>query len=446
MSKLWDIVREPVSAEMRALLAARWQELPAELRTDWQVVGRHLTHCGYTMGPAYCSFGCTHCYLPTNANQAPLPSLEEMKAQIDANRRLQGPGGGLQITGGDVVDAYFRAGRSDELVAVVRYANDIGLVPMVMTHGQLLLEHPGFLAALVRHGGLRKLAIHIDITMAGRRGYPLSALRREADLDPLREDFVELILGVRRRTGVRFFAAQTVTVSERNRASLRDILHWFKADRRHLEAFRLVSFQTEAEVGRTRFSSRPVTAEEVWAEVCAGVGLDLSRDNLWFGDPACSNMTSLLVTFPEGRVIDLIPADPRSRALWAELLQVLGGVGGRGESSGEALLRKLAVLARHPGFLRRLAAYARHRLRAEGLGAGLLWQAARGRVGGFNVVLHNFMSERQLAAGGEEVEKRLRACSFRGAVRQGDDWVAVPMCEMNVRQREELYARQIAAS
>ncbi len=36
-----------------------------------------------------------------------MPSLAQMKEQTDANRRLQGPDGGLQLTGGDV--AYARA-------------------------------------------------------------------------------------------------------------------------------------------------------------------------------------------------------------------------------------------------------------------------------------------------------------------------------------------------
>ena len=156
--KVLSILREPVPSEMRRLLDERWDSLPPELRTDQQVVGRHLVHCGFTMGASYCSFGCTHCYLPNNANRVPIPGFDEMKQQIDANRRLIGPGGGLQITGGDVVDAYWRAGRAEELVALVRYANDTGVIPMLMTHGQTLLEQPDLLVSLVSEGGLRKLA------------------------------------------------------------------------------------------------------------------------------------------------------------------------------------------------------------------------------------------------------------------------------------------------
>ena len=443
LSKVASILREPIPREMRALLAARWQELPEDLRTDWQVVGKHHVHCGYTLGPAYCSFGCTHCYLPKNANQAPLPSLVEMKEQIDANRRLLGPGGGLQITGGDVVDAYLRADRGGELIDILRYANDAGVVPMLMTHGQKLLENPAYLADLVRKGSLRKLAVHIDITMAGRPGFPIGTLRSEADLHPLREQFVELVLKTRRDTRVGFFAAHTVTVTEKNLGSAAEILRWLKADRRRLDAFRLVSFQTEADVGRTRFSQRPVTAEAVWAEICAGVGVELSRDNLWFGHPDCSNMTSLLVLFPDGRVINMIPADPDSRAYWSEILRLFGGIGARGESFAESVLRKAVVAVKNPSILAQTARYALRRLREAEVGLGILPKLVTGRVGGLNIVLHNFMSASQLEAGGPEIEKRLKSCSFRGAVKKNGHWEAVPMCEMNIKERETLYDIQI---
>jgi hypothetical protein len=183
----WKAFRVPIDPEKQALLRARWESLPNELRTPNQLAGRHLTHCGFITGASYCSFHCTHCYLPKNANDVPIPPFAEMKEQIEANRHFQGPGGGLQITGGDVADAYWRAGRQKELIEIVRHANRVGLVPMVMTHGQTLLEHPEFLEALVVDGGLRQIAIHIDMTQAGRHGYPINRLTSESDLHPVRK-------------------------------------------------------------------------------------------------------------------------------------------------------------------------------------------------------------------------------------------------------------------
>ncbi len=438
-------LRTPVSREKRGLLEARWRELPAELRVGHQVVGRQLAHCGYTLGPSFCSFGCTHCYLPSNANRAPLPTLAEMKRQIDANRRLLGPDGGLQITGGDVVDAYQRADRAEELVEVLAYAADAGVVPMLMTHGQGLLEDPGYLERLVVDGRLRKVAIHVDITQAGRPGFPIGSLSRESELHPLRERFVDLLLGVRERTGRRLTAAHTVTVTERNQDSVGDILEWLLAERRRLRAFGMVSLQPEAAVGRTRSSERPVTPEATWSSVCEAVGVALDRDNLLFGHPDCSNMTTLLVAPGRGgsRVVNLVAADPASRRFWTRLLEIFGGVGSRGDDHARANGQRVGLLLRHPGFLLHALGWALSRWRAEGLGARFLADLARGRVGALNVVLHNFMDEAEVEGGGQVVEKRLAACGFRGAVERDGEWRAVPMCAMNAREREALYARQI---
>jgi len=98
-ANLWSGLLRPVPDEMRALLAARWDSLPVELKTESQVLGRNLVHCSFTSGAAYCSFGCTHCYLPRNANRAPVPTLADMRGQIRANRRLIGPGGVCRLPG-----------------------------------------------------------------------------------------------------------------------------------------------------------------------------------------------------------------------------------------------------------------------------------------------------------------------------------------------------------
>ena len=437
---------QPIPKDKRELLRQRWHELPTELQKPWQVVGRQMTQCGYTLGPAYCSFGCSHCYLPANVNRAPLPTLEEMKEQIDANRRLLGHGGNLQITGGDVIDAYFRAGKPDELVEVVRYAGLAGVVPMVMTHGQKLLEHPDFLDRLVLEGGLRKLAIHIDVTQAGRPGFPKREIRSEAELHPLRQAFVDLILDCRRRTGVRFSAAHTLTITEQNLDQVGEVLTWLTAHPDRLQAFRMVSFQPGAQVGRTRAhgAGRPATPEACWGEIESFIGSTAGRDNLWFGDPECSHMTTLLVLFPEGRILDAIPPDERTRELWGRIYDVFGGVGGRGADHLDANLRRFALWVRRPGILAQVISYLRYRSRQEGLGlTRLVARAARGQVGALNIVQHNFMDEADVQSDDPQVQRRLQACAFRGAVKDGESWKAVPMCSINSGDRAQIYAQQI---
>ena len=191
------------SQETSDLLSARWQSLPESLKLPNQVVGRFWVQCGFTLGSSYCSFGCSHCYLPANANRVPLVSLEEMKAQIDANRRVLGKGGHIQVTGGDLVDAYVKANKTDELIELIRYCVEQDLIPMLMTHGQGLLDNRGLLEALVQQGGLRKLSCHIDTTQAGRPGFPKKSIQYEHQLNPLRDQLVDLVLSVRKNTGKR---------------------------------------------------------------------------------------------------------------------------------------------------------------------------------------------------------------------------------------------------
>jgi hypothetical protein len=437
-------LREPIPAHKRALLDARWQELPEELRVPWQVVGRHFSHCGYTMGPAYCSFGCTHCYLPKNANRVPLPSLAEMKAQIDANYEFIGHAGNLQITGGDVVDAYVRAGKPEELVEVLKYATAKGVVPMLMTHGQRLLEDPALLERLVREGDLRKLAVHIDITQGGRPGFPLRDLKCEADLHPLRQQFVDMILEVQKKTGVNFFAAHTITVTDRNLKDVSEIIRWLIADPRRLRAFRMISLQPEADVGRTLDFAQRASPEACWQELENAVGQPLPKDNLWFGHPKCSHMVTLLVLYPEMRVINMVPSDEKSRTYWTTMLEVMGGVGARGKGHLDANLRRLGLIARRPSILLNTVSYARHVMKTEKVSLiDLLTHVAGKRFGVLNVVQHNFMSEDEIRAHSPEVDARLKACSFRGAVKRNGNWQAVPMCGMNGEEREQLYQLQI---
>ncbi len=212
----WRAFRTPINPEKARVLKERWESLPLELRTNNQISGRHLTHCGFTLGASYCSFHCTHCYLPKNANEIPIPSLAQVKEQIDANRRLQGPGGGLQITGGDVADAYWKSGRGDELIEIVRYAISVGSIPMLMTHGQTLIEQPQFLERLMVEGGLRQISVHVDMTQAGRHGYPIGRIKSEADLHPVRQAFTDLALNLREKTGLLLEYALSFTVTRRN--------------------------------------------------------------------------------------------------------------------------------------------------------------------------------------------------------------------------------------
>ena len=443
----WQAFRHPIAGEKTDLLRARWASLPPELKTPNQISGRHLTHCGFTTGASYCSFHCTHCYLPKNANQVPIPSLAQMKEQIDANRRFQGPGGGLQLTGGDVADAYWRSGRQDELVEIVRYAIGVGLVPMLMTHGQALIEHPEFLEKLMVEGGLRQVAIHIDMTQAGRHGWPIGRIKSEADLHPVREAFTKLGLELRAKTGLPLEFAHNCTVTGRNVLFVPEIIRWAleKPERTHL--WRMFSFQPEADTGRTYFSETPATPDAAWQKMCEGTGLPLEREFSIFGHPDCNSWVPLLVSRRTGQYIVFPPQDGRTRQLY-EMLARVGGVSFVTDDARTTPFRLAGVLCQNPGLISRMLVHvgflvATGKIPFEFVGALLAGQA---HTVGFGI--HNFMDAAQVAdaPNNPTTQSRLDSCVFKGAVKNGasGEWEAVPMCAMNQQRWSDVYDERLA--
>ena len=442
----WRAFRYPVDEEKARILRERWDSLPPELHLPNQISGRHLTHCGFILGASYCSFHCTHCYLPKNANRVPIPSLAEVKEQIDWNRRFQGPGGGLQITGGDVADAYWKSGRGDELVEIVRYAYEAGVVPMLMTHGQTLIEHPEFLKQLVVEGGLRQISVHIDVTQAGRHGFPIQRVKCEADLHSLRQAFTDLALKIREETGCPLEYALSCTVTERNINDVPEILRWYLADPRRTHIWRMLSFQPEADTGRTLFSKSPVTPDEVWQKICEGTGLNLDRHFAVFGHPDCNNWYPLLISQISGRYIAFPPQDPRTRKLFADMLPALGGVSFMKDDAGTTSFRVLGIIMRHPIVMLRLVTHA-IRLAFNGQVPFEFTRALlTGRAHTLGTGIHNFMHATQVANADNDpaVRARLDACVFKGAVKRNGKWEAVPMCAMNEKRWSEVYEERLA--
>src|SRR5262245_27072602 len=397
----WRAFRNPIDAEKQKLLRARWKSLPNELRTQNQLAGRHLTHCGFITGASYCSFRCTHCYLPENANEVPIPPLVEVKEQIEANRRFQGPGGGLQLTGGDLADAYWRTGRQQELMEIVRYAVGVGLVPMLMTHGQTLLEHPEFLEALVIEGGLRQVAVHIDMTQAGRHGYPIARIKTERDLHPVREAFTDLARDIRERIGAPLELAHNCTVTERNIASIPDVVRWFLADPARSRIWRILSFQPEANTGRTLFSQTPVTPAGAEHKICDGMGLKLDGSAYIGGHPDCNQGTTLLVERRLGRYFPLLPNDEKTKRLFAEILATLGAISTMttDAGAGASLLpyRVAGAFARQPKLALRSLVRVLTLVASGRIPLPFLHAIATGRAHTINIGTHNFMDASRVA-------------------------------------------------
>jgi hypothetical protein len=408
------------TAEGRALLAAAWAALPPALRLPTQFLGRQYVGCGAVIGAMpRCDFTCTGCYLGADANHVRPRPLAEVTAQIDALRAWLGPAGNLQLTDGELT---LRA--EDDVVALIRHARTVGLVPMLMTHGETLRRKPGLLERLMLRGGLTEISIHVDTTMRGRRDR-FAGARTEAELDELRDEFADLVRSARRRTRRRLEAASTVTVTRHNLDAIPGIVRWFLCN---ADAFKMVSFQPLAAVGRTDRGLEGVSAEALWARIAEGVGdPEIARGEGYLGHPACSRFVQGLVGRRGGAPV-FVPLYRRDRpadmALLAELTRRFGGTSFRLDDRRRALARGASIVARHGAFLaRRVLPHAWRVVRRSG--------TLRPRY--LCLVSHHFMSAAEtMTPLGRE---RLAACAFRVPI----DGRLESMCAVNALGLREAY-------
>ena len=415
---------DPRSAERLELNRRRWNTLPEASRTVQQAAGRAYVACGATHGVVErCNFACTACYLTDEANGTPDLPIEDVFRQIDELRRHLGPMGKVQITSGEVTLL-----EVDDLGRIVAYARKVGLDPMVMTNGQRFVDRPGYLEKLVRDYGLRKVAIHVDLTQRGRNG--TARPRTEASLRSVRDDFAERIRRVRRWTGRRVDAAHTITVTRDNIDEVPDLVRWSVDNH---DAFRMVSFQPVAGVGRTRDSGgEDLSLTAVWSRICEGVGRPLNRDALHFGHRACNIVCPLfVVSYGKKReIVECVPVGDRfGLRVMTRLLDMFGGLGPMRERPVRGLLRRLLVAATHPATVATALAYGALRAwRMRGKLLEIAWHAVRlrsVRVRPWILVVHKFMDPDELTSPlGQE---RLRSCVFRVPV----DGRMVSMCELN---------------
>ncbi len=182
-SDAFRLVGQPISLEKKAILADRWAGLDPRWRILTQGFGRQATGCGATIGMhPRCDFDCEGCYLGSDANRTPRRSIDDIFRQLEALRAFLGPKGNVQLTDGEITLLPV-----DELVAVLKRARELELLPMVMTHGDSFRRRPGLLARLVAEGRMTEMSIHVDTTQRGRLGY--KGVKDEAALRPLRDEF-----------------------------------------------------------------------------------------------------------------------------------------------------------------------------------------------------------------------------------------------------------------
>lgn len=427
---------DPEAACARARVS---EGLPARIRSlPHQWLGTMSAGCAATWGiHERCDFACQACYLTSNANSSRPLSEAEVRAQLDTIRRVKGPGANTQITSGEVTLL-----PAPELARLVRYARDIGLDPMVMSHGETFLRDPTYLPLLMRAGGLRKVGLHVDATQRGRPGVPTRPT--ESDLMPVREALAGAVREARRVTGLPLHADHTMTVTRDNLADVPQVVRWVL---RNADAFRALGLLPVADVGRTR-GVRRVSQEEIERAIEKGIGRPVTGSTFVMGHPDCSSQ-SLFWVVRAGERIEVMEAR-RDGAAVDDLffLDVARGAF-RGftlddTDAAEALGRILRLFRRQPRYAVTWPFYSAYRVLGSGLGtaARLALAASRGEpasIHPFALIVHRFMSPEELTT--DRGRERLAACTFKVPV----DGRLEPMCSMNATPLRDTLIREMNA-
>lgn len=446
LRRIAELLREPVPREARTRLAAAWDRLDPRFRTANQMYGRHEEGCGATIGVMpRCDFACRGCYLGADANRTPALAVDAVKAQLDTLRAHLGPGGNVQLTDGEV-----SLRDPDEVVAILRHARAIGLIPMLMTHGDAFLRDPGLLARLMVEGGLEEVSFHIDTTQRGRRDRAYRYAEREDELMALRARFAGLVRHVRRETGCTLRVATTVTVTAGNLAEVGDVVAFAQAN---ADVFRMVGLLPVADVGRTEVGIGRVSAEALWAEVQRGLDIEetnrgrLSANQWYMSHPACSRFV-IGASVADGGGHRFVPVSPESSATDRHLLDRVfanfAGVTFRADRPAEAAARLAGMFVHAPGFflwtlpvagwgwLRRVSPEAP-------LALAIRLVTGRARAHRFTVAAHHFMSAAEIET--TEGRERIDHCAFRVAI--GGEMRS--MCEVNATDLRRRFYAGIAA-
>ena len=412
-------------SEIEKLLHNRWSSLPESVKTPNQMLGKAAVACGATHHVMEkCNFSCTCCYLGPDANKTePLP-FEEVKEQLDHMRSVLGKGGKAQITAGEVTLLPL-----EDLGRIVQYGCSIGLDLMVMSHGQRFIEEPEYLKSLVQDYGLRKISIHIDTTQRGRPN--TRGITEEIQLHEVRDKAAELIRWVRKETSLPLHAASTVTVTNQNLEGMTDVMEWFF---KNADAFRLLSFQPVAAVGRTRKQySSAIINNALWKHIFTAAKRSFNPQPVLYGHPKCNNIVPLLiVSFQEDYLIfeGLRKDNEDDKKMFSEAMQHFSRKVDWSKRWTQNTPVVISTFLQNPAFLFRSFKWGIKRLKAE---APLLkkllniWKKRHRlpRLRPFLLVVHNFMSPDELIT--EEGKERLDSCSFKLPV-NGE---MISMCEMN---------------
>lgn len=428
--------------ETRSLLNNAWLRLPERFRRSNQFLGKQYAGCAATIGVMpRCDFACKACYLGKEANRIPMASLDDIKHQLDLISQWLGHGGNVQITDGEVT-----LRDTEELLSIIRYANNIKLVPMLMTHGDHIRLDPGLMIRLMQEAGLREVSIHIDTTQRGRFGEAFRYASTEQQLMPLRDEFAVLVRKLRKQTGKPLKVAMTVTVTAQNSNQISEIVNWAN---HNADVVTLLSFQPVAEVGRTvHETGNAGSMEQLWENIGQGLhnpqrtAADLTSHFGYLGHAQCTRFVQGLVVHKAGGTATFHPLflidEPLDQSCLQDFLDRFGGLSTRFDSGFGLSVRLLGLFLRNPHFVWHTGLpFVRRKWRelSHGYGPGL-WRdylLQRTRINYQNIVSHHFMNQAEINT--ELGQERISSCAFKVPI-NGE---LMSMCQVNASGYREQY-------
>jgi hypothetical protein len=212
----------------------------------------------------------------------------------------------------------------------------------------------------------------VDTTMRGRQGAPYKNAALEEELNPLRDEFAAIIRSARRATGRPLAAATTMTVTPETLAGVPEAMRCVV---RNADAFKMISFQPVARVGRTEAGlGGGVSQEALWDAIAQGLSGPvqdpslLARGQMWLGHPACNRTAHGFVLDEPGRTPRFFPlrlqGDPIDVCTIERFLARFGGASFRRDTAAEAGVRLLGMVSRAPYFwAREVLPYLWHQVR-----------------------------------------------------------------------------------
>ncbi|CAN8072872.1 unnamed protein product [Agarophyton chilense] len=453
--------------------AARYEALPAHVKTPSQMLGRLSPGCEGTKGVfPRCNFACKPCYHSSTANSVRVDgahTLVQVARQMQLLQRQRGPSAHCQLIGGEVSLL-----TPEDHAMALETMRFFGRIPMSFTHGDFDYDYLQRLA-LNQRGRPRfdrlDFAVHFDMGMRGRRG--ASHVRNEMDLMPFRRRFIHMFERLRRKHGVRYYIAHNMTVQPDNLPFVAEAVREMKS-----MGFRLLSFQPAALQGaeRRRVANLRNIADDhgqiVWEQIEKGMGTRLPYSLFQMGDERCNRMCVC------GRVgsrsnrnsehfflffDDQCQADVRVRDL------IMSEVGNIVLKPPMLTLKLIRVMLRKPWLLFLAIAWVMRLVNR----AGGLWAILRHGVQPLTIVMHRFMDAEDVKiawkfmqdgvdSGDPRVDEtgpriretmdRLAACSYGMAQPERDR--VVPACvqhsvydpQENAQLAQDLPIRQPAKS